>query len=385
MSTYDVAVIGGGVIGLSVARELGRSGVERVVVLERDGAVGQQSSARAMGGVRAQFTTPVNIQFSLHSIGEFERLSTEHPDRLTFHQTGYLLMTATETGEALLRDATELQRALGVPTEWLTPDEIVRRAPIVKRAGLRAGTFHARDGFLDPHSVVEVMRLEAGRAGAEIRVGARVGSIRVAPGGDFRLETTTGALSARHVVDAAGAHAGAVGELVGAGVAVFPVRRNLAFVRAPGHPADLIPMCVDIDTGVLVRREVGGGYVIAYSNPTDEPGWDISLDPRFLEQLAERIGNRFPSLEEATIDPRQCWAGLYPETADHHAIVGESAEVERFYVCAGFGGHGIMHSPAAGRAIAELVTSGTCTSFDLSSLRSARFAEDELVVEAAVF
>lgn len=380
---YDVAIVGGGVIGLSVARELKRDGVERVVVLEREGAFGQQSSSRANGGVRAQFATSINIAFSLHSIDEFEQLATAHGDVLQFHQTGYLFVTGTEQGEAVLKQSLELQRSLGLEVAWLTPAEVLQRAPIVLEEGLRGGTWHARDGFLDPHGVVEVMKREARMLGAELRLNSEVRALRRVSDG-FVVTTDRDDLRTRYVVNAGGADAGRIGKMVDLDVPVFPVRRNLAFARAPDHPAELIPMCVDFDTGVLVRREVGGGYLIAYSNPADEPGRETTVDPRFLDDVAERIGNRFPLVSEVPIDPRHCWAGLYPETEDHHAIVGISPEVERFVLCVGFGGHGIMHSPAAGRATSELVTRGACRSFDLHALRLARFAEGDLTIESAV-
>ena len=377
-------MIGGGVIGLSVAAELLGAGVDRVVVLEREGAVGRASSSRANGGVRAQFSTAINIALSLHSIGEFERLSLDHPDVLTFHQLGYLFAAGHEAGEGFLRNAAEIQRSLGVPTEWLEPDEIVERAPIIGRRGLRGGTWHARDGWLDPHGVIEVMRREAKSAGAEIRLHSEVVAIDQRSDGEFRVDTSSEPVAARYVVNAAGAHARTIGAMLGVDVPVMPIRRNLAFVRGAGTPNKACPMCVDADTGVLVRQEIGGGYVIAYSNPNDEPGWDTSVDPLFLGELAELIGGRFPSLESVPIDPRHCWAGLYPETEDHHAIVGESPEVNGFVQCVGFGGHGIMHAPAAGRAVAEIVTQGACTTFDLHPLRPTRFDEGDLTVELAI-
>ncbi|HXF73974.1 MAG TPA: FAD-dependent oxidoreductase [Actinomycetota bacterium] len=381
MTRVEVAVVGGGVIGLSVARELARAGVADVVVLEREAAVGQGSSARANGGVRAQFTTEPNVAFSLRSIEEFERLERE-TGLLGFHQTGYLLFTGTPEGERGLRAACELQRRLGVPTEWLGPEEVLARAPFLRPDGLRAGTFHARDGFLDPHGVVQAYAAELRRLGVEVRTGAPVTAIERG-GGRFRLATPHGPVEATWVVDAAGADAAEVAAMVGVRVPVEPVRRNLAFVR--DEPGPLTPMCVDLDTGVLVRREVSGGWVLAYSDPADPPGRDTSLDPTFLPKLAERVGNRFPHLQGRPIDPRQCWAGLYPETPDHHAVIGEAPGVPGFVLCAGFGGHGVMHSPAAGIAVAELVARGGCTSFDLHSLRPSRFEEGDLVVEAAVF
>jgi sarcosine oxidase subunit beta len=380
---WDVAVIGGGVIGLSVARELKRAGVERVVVLERHGAVGEESSSRANGGFRAQFTTKTNIGFSLFSIDELERLEAD-TGMLSMHQVGYLLFTGTEEGERGLRAACELQRSLGVPTEWLAAAEVLERAPFLRPDGLRAGTFHARDGFLDPYGVVKAIDHEARRLGAEIHTNTTVRAISRTREGDFEVRHGSGTLHARWLVNAAGSDAAEIGSMLDVEVPVDPYRRNLAFARDPAGAPDLIPMCVDLDTGVLVRREPSGGYVIAYSNPNDPPSRELSVDPAFFEDLAERIGNRFPFLEETPIDPDQCWAGLYPETPDHHAIVGETPEESRFLQCVGFGGHGVMHSPAAGRAIAELVALGRCEAFDLHPLRLSRFAEGDLVVETAV-
>jgi sarcosine oxidase subunit beta len=379
----DVAIVGGGAIGLAVARELAAAGVERITVLDREPAVGQGSTARANGGVRAQFTTPINVAFSMYSIGEFERLQRDHGDLLSFHQVGYLFVTATDDGEARLRAARDLQRSLGVDTEWLTPEEIGRLAPLVRLDGLRGGTFHARDGFLDPHGTVQALRAECPPDRVTVRTGVEVTGLR-SGSRSIEVATTAGDLGAGWVIDAAGPHAGLVAAMLGVDLPVEPVRRNLAFLRIPNEPPGLIPMCIDVDTGVLVRREVGGGYLLAYSNPADPPGWDTSLDPRFLEDLGRLIGNRFPTLRDVPIDPRHCWAGLYPETPDHHAVVGSAEEAERFIICAGFGGHGLMHAPAAGKAVAELITEGSSSTFDLHAFRHSRFREGDLVMESAV-
>lgn len=378
----DVAVVGGGVIGLSVARELRRAGADRVVVLEREASVGQGSSSRANGGVRAQFTTRANIQFSAWSIAELERLEAA-TGLLGFHQTGYLLLCGTEAGEAGLADAFALQRSLGVDVRWLAPAEALAMVPFLRPEGLRAATFHARDGFLDPHGVVAALRGETERLAVPVRTGTEVTAVERAPGGALELRAGDRTLRAQVVVNAAGPAAGRVAALCGVDLPVAPVRRNLAYVKEPA-PGPLIPMCVDLDTGVLVRREASGGFVVAWSDPDDLSSWDTGVDPRFLEQLAARVGNRFPLLEDLPLDPRQCWAGLYPETPDHHAVIGPDPDLPALVHCAGFGGHGVMHAPAAGRAVAELVTGGTCVTFDLYPLRPSRFAEGDLVVETAV-
>src|SRR5918996_2538420 len=268
--TVDVAVIGGGVIGLSVARELRLAGVDRVLVLEREASVGQGSSSRANGGVRAQFTTRANIEFSAWSIAELERLDAR-TGLLGFHQTGYLLLCGTEVAEPGLAAAYELQRSLGVEVRWLTPAQALELVPFLRPDGLRAATFHGRDGFLDPHGVVAVMRAEAGRLAAGVLTGAEVTAIEPAPGGGLDLRAGGTSVRAGVVVNAAGPAAGRVAALCGADLPVAPVRRNLAYVREPGGPGELIPMCVDLDTGVLVRREASGGVVGAPSAPRHPP------------------------------------------------------------------------------------------------------------------
>jgi sarcosine oxidase, subunit beta len=379
----DVVVVGGGVVGLSVARQLRRAGVDRVVLFERHPAVGQGSSSRANGGVRAQFTTAVNVQFSLHSIAELERLDRDS-GLLGFRQPGYLLLAGTEAGERSLRAACALQRSLGVDTRWLTPTEALQLAPFVRPDGLLAATFHARDGYLDPHGVVTALRLDAGRLGAELVTGAAVTGLERRPDGTFEVRAGDRSLLARRVVNAAGPQAAPVAALLGVDLPVTPVRRNLAYLSDPAGGGPPIPMCVDLDTGVLVRREGPAGFVVAWSDPDDPPCWDTTVDPGFLDALGERVGHRFPFLERLPVDPGRCWAGLYPETPDHHAIVGEPPEAPGFVQCAGFGGHGVMHAPAAGTAVAELIAGGRCDSFDLHPLRPSRFAEGDLIVETAV-
>lgn len=382
----DVAIIGAGVIGLAVARELGRAGIRDVVLLERETAAGRGSTARANGGVRAQWRTRPNIAFSRFTIAQLELLDRDTDGLPGFKQAGYLLFTGTETGENALRRGWELQRACGVDVAWLTPEQVMRHAPFIRPDGLRAGTFCGTDGFIDPHGVVQALQSQARAMGIEGRFDTKVTGISQA-GEGFAIATTSGEVAARWLVNAAGADAARIGAMLGIDLPCRPVRRNLACTDpVAAYDAtipSLIPMCVDLDTGVLIRRE-SGGFLIAWSNPDDLPGTDTSVDPAFLPAVAERIGNRFPFLEGVGIDRKNCWAGLYPETPDHHAIVGPVDSMPRFLQCIGFGGHGIMHSIAAGRAIAELISAGRSSTLDIHPLRLARFAEGDLIPETAV-
>ena len=374
----DVVVIGAGVIGLACADALSGMGVA-VTVLEARSSIAHASSSRANGGFRAQFTTAPNIAFSAFSIRFFESMP---PDLIGMHQTGYLLLTGTDEGAASLRHAAALQRSLGVDTVWVEPDEVGALAPIVRRDGLVGGTFHVRDGFLDPAGVCGELARRAATTGARIETDRPVTSVAVREGA-FDVSHPRGVERAEVVVNAAGADARVVARLFGADVPVEPVRRNLALL--PDAPGPLSPMVVDLDTGVLVRREPGGGWLVGYADPADPSGRETSVDPAFVEALATRLPHRFPSLLELPMDPRRWWAGLYPETPDHHAIVGMDRDVPGLVHCAGFGGHGVMHAPAAGRAVAELVANGACTTFDLRPLRPGRFGDGDLIQESAVF
>jgi sarcosine oxidase, subunit beta len=378
----DVAVIGAGAIGLNVACELRRLGIE-TVVFEANAAPGLGSTARAMGGVRAQFTTELNVLFSAFSISAYERLAADHPDILTFHQVGYLLLAEENDTVLALQSAIDLQRSLGIDTEVLTTDDILVKAPYIRVDGVKAASFHSRDGFLDPHAATTALVSEVRTLEGRIRSGVRVTGLAAQGSSGIQVRTTAGELAAGWVVNAAGPAAASIAAMVGSDLPVFPVRRNLAFIDGPRQP--LMPMTVDLDTGVVVRREVGGGYVVAYADPDDPSSTDTTLDPTFLPKLAERIGNRFPFLENRPVNSRQCWAGLYPETVDHNAVIGVFPDCPRLIHSAGFGGHGLMHGPAAGRAVAEIVATGECTTFDLRLFRPTRFAEGDLIVETAVF
>jgi sarcosine oxidase, subunit beta len=377
-----VAVVGAGAIGLAVALQLRRAGIGDVLVVDRSSAPGMGSTGRANGGVRAQFATPTNIAFSQYTIPGLIDLDDLTRGRVGFRPIGYLFMAGTEPTAAALRRSLATQRSLGVPTEWLSPDEVVELAPFVRVEGLRGATFCASDGIVDPHGVVSALWSEGRRLGVTYLFDADVVRLEHTRAGAL-LHCTAVDIEADYVVNAAGAFARDLAAQAGVDLPVVPYCRNLACTGpVPNIPAS-IPMCVDMDTGVLIRRE-GNGVLIGYSDPTSPPSFDTAFQSEFLESVAARVGNRFPLLEEATIDPRKCWAGLYPETADHNAIIDAPTGAAWFIQCAGFGGHGIMHSLAAGHAVAELIRDQRCSTFDLWPLRLDRFGDSTLSVETAV-
>ena len=378
----SVVVIGAGAAGLAVALQLSRAGVADVLVVDRNASPGMGSTSRANGGVRAQFTTAINIEFSRFTIEKLRELHDLSGGQVGFRANGYLFMTGTEAGEVALQRARALQLAHGIDVAWLSPPDVVAMVPFVDHDGLRAGTFCATDGLIDPHGVTSALWDEARRLGASLLSDTEVLDVTTSATGVV-AHTSNGDISAEYAVNAAGPYAATLAATAGIELPITPRRRNLAVTEAIAGMPDVTPMLVDSDTGVLTRRE-GAGFLIGFSDPHDPPSLDTSFDPGFLDAIAARIGNRFSFLENAHINTRKCWAGLYPETPDHHAIVDAPPQAPRFIQCAGFGGHGIMHSIAAGQAVTELITDGRCTTFDLHPLRLQRFDEPGGAAETAV-
>jgi sarcosine oxidase subunit beta len=380
---HDVLIVGAGVVGCSVAFHLARRGVRRVAIVERERLPGSGSTSKANGGIRAQFTTKVNVAMSLRSMEILDALAPEIGEPPVYRKAGYLFLTASRERLAAMERATAFQRSLGVTVELLDRDDALRLAPFVEGADLVGGTFGARDGFIDPGALAGFFLREATLAGVELACGAEVAAIDRTAAGTFVVTTSAGKREAGVVVNAAGAWSAAVAAAVGVDVPVEPVRRHLLMTGPCEALPPVIPMTIDADTGILIRRE-GDRALIAYSNADEPAGFVTAFDPSFPERIAEPFERRFPRVAAAGIDLKRSWAGLYEVTPDHHAVLGEVTGVPRFFLATGFSGHGIMHAPAAGEAVAEWIADGRSSSVDISPLALERFARGETIHETMV-
>ena len=378
-----VVVVGAGVIGSSVAFQLARMGVGDVVVLERETLPGAGSTSKANGGIRAQFTTAVNVAMSLLSMEILDALEEEIGDPPAYRKAGYLFLTDSPAKLAAMERAAGFQRGLGVSVEVLDASEVRRRVPWVAGEGLAGGTFGARDGFIDPGRLCSFFVSKAAAGGVRFAHGREVTGLE-RRGGAWAVTTADGSSwTAPHVVNAAGAWAGAVARLAGVDLPVEPVRRHIFLTGPVRDLPPVIPMTIDADSGVLVRRE-GDRILIAYSNPDEPPGFDLSFDPEFVHRFAEPLERRFPPVAAGGIDPRRSWSGLYEVTPDHHAVLGGVPGLSGLLLANGFSGHGVMHAPAAGRLVAEMIVRGRAESADVSPLALDRFARGALIHETMV-
>ena len=384
MQSADVVIIGGGIVGSSVAYHLTEAGCRNVVVLERESQQGKGSTGKSMGGVRAQFATPVNIRMSLFSIPFFRAFDevVGHPSG--YRGQGYLFVATHERHLRYLQANYERQVSLGLKTvALLQSEEVVRMVPQLRSDDILGGSFCSTDGFVDPHSVMRGFMLRAIDQGARLMRSAEVTAIERDAGGICGVRTASGRVATRTVVNAAGAWGGLVAKFVDVDLPVEPLRRMLV----PTEPFDKIahtaPMVVDMTTGFHFRPE-GMGLMMAWNDPEETPGFKTNFDPVFVEKILTRGVDRLPCLEEAEVNPKRAWAGLYEMTPDHHPILGPAHGIAGMYFANGFSGHGVMHSPATGKIMADLILKGTSDLVDTRLLNFERFAEGRLLEETAV-
>jgi sarcosine oxidase subunit beta len=383
MHTADVVLIGGGIVGSSIAYHLVAAGCSNILVLERETAQGKGSTGKSMGGVRAQFSTPVNIQMSLYSIPFYASFEERLGYPCDYRPQGYLFCATNEKHMAYLRANYEKQVAMGLKNVRLVAgDEIRGMFPLLRGNDIVGGSFCATDGFVDPNSAMIGFMTWAADHGATLWKNATVTAI-ARRGATFEVATTRESVYTPAVVNCAGPWAAEIARMAGIGLPVEPLRRMLV----PTEPFDQFPhtapMIVDMSTGFHFRPE-SRGFLLAWNDPEETPGYKTDFDPSFIEKILIRAADRVPVFENVEVNPKRAWAGLYEMTPDHHPILGESPEVPGFFFANGFSGHGVMHAPATGKILSDLILTGKTDLIDASLLNFSRFAEGRTIHETAV-
>jgi sarcosine oxidase subunit beta len=380
----DVIIIGAGIVGSSIAFHLTEAGVRDVLVIERETRQGLGSTGKSMGGVRAQFSTDVNIRMSIYSIPFLARFeeATGHPSG--YKPRGYLFMATNDRHMDYLRNNIARQKALGLKNvELLSPEDIRKVLPQLRSDDIVGGSFCPSDGFVDPESVMTGFMARAIERGATLWRGTEVTGICTERFTITGVTTTNGDVRAPIVVNAAGPWAAAVARMAGADLPVQPLRRMLALTEPFSGLPERLPMIIDMSTGWHFRQE-GLGLLMAWADPDQQPGFRADFDPAFIEKILTHAAARVPDFANLAVNPRRCWAGLYEMSPDHHAILGTAPEVRGFYFANGFSGHGVMHSPATGRIIADLIVRGETQVIDAQDLNVQRFAEGRAIEETAI-
>lgn len=347
----DVVIIGAGVIGCSIAFHLAKLGCHDIIVLERDD-IGSGSTGKCAGGIRQQFSTEANIKLSIESVRFFEHFEEHTGYPADFRQHGYLMLATTEEEVATFRQNVTLQQKLGVDVSLLTPQETKDLVPCLSTDDVLAASYCPSDGYADPYSVVQGFARAAREMGVKFRRETEVTGI-TRKGQLWQIHTTQGDFHCSILVLATGAYSGIVGKMLGLDIPLHPSRRHI-FITAPCDQVPRnSPLVVEFRTGFWFRRE-GLCLIFGMRNPDEPEGFDTTVDWGFLPAIGLVSQKRLPLLNELSITTAQ--AGLHDDTPDSNAIIDRVPDIEGLYVACGFSGHGFMHSPAAGRIMADLIT-----------------------------
>ncbi len=386
MQTADVVIVGGGIVGASIAWHLTEAGCRNVLIVERETHQGKGSTGKSMGGVRAQFATRPNIQMSLYSIPFYASFDERLGQPGGYRGQGYMFVATKPAHIDYLQTNQTLQKSLGLTqARMVSRNDIVATVPQLRSDDVLGGSFCPTDGFVDPNSVMVGFTTSACEKGATLWRSTEVTAIHREGSSITGVETTRGPVSTRVVVNAAGAWAAQIAALAGFELPVEPMRRMLIPTEPFDGVSHEIPMVIDMSNGFHFRPE-SLGFLLAWNDPEEKGGeFNTNFDPGFIEKVLTRAADRVPVFENLAVNPKRAWAGLYEMSPDHHCIIGPVEELKGFYCANGFSGHGVMHAPATGKMVADLILHGKTDVVDhVEVLSPGRFAKGELLRETAI-
>ena len=339
-----MVIVGGGVIGTSIAFHLAEAGVEDVLLLERR-ELGSGSTAAGAGGVRAMFSDELNVRIALRSLEAWAAFGARPGWEIALQRVGYLFLLSTDAQVAEFERGVAVQNELGVPSRMVSADEAADLSPLAGMDGVLAGAFCPLAGHATPDGAVQGYATAARAHGVRIEThrevtGMAPGAILTGDGGGRRGRIDTGS-----VICAAGPASARVGALARVKLAVRPERRRIAFTGAlEGLPGN-VPMTIDFATGLYFHRE-GPGLLFGTSDVCE-------TQDEWLERAEPVLRRRAPILLDAPIAGG--WWGHYEMTPDHNALIGEvTAPPGRFLYATGFSGHGFQQAPAVGEIVRDL-------------------------------
>ncbi|MBI5968725.1 MAG: FAD-binding oxidoreductase [Deltaproteobacteria bacterium] len=384
---YDVIIVGGAVMGSSVAYHLLISNPKlRLAVVERDPTYSQASSSLSLGGVRVQFSLKENIQISLYALDCFAHFEEEmavngEKPFINFREEGYLFLIDS-SGRALAEESLTVQKKLGGEVEWWSSEKIKREFSILSVNGLVGGTFGRKDGYLDPYAVMMAYRAKAVSLGAQYitdevielsKSGRQITGVQLASGL---------VLNAGIVVNAAGPWAAEIARTAGVELPVVPIKRQVFALKPAITLVRPLPLII-APSGLYFRSETGGLILVGRSMDEDKVGFDFTWEKeRFTEILWPELARIVPAFD--TLKLVRGWAGLYAQNQlDSNAILGPWPELKGLYLINGFSGHGLQQSPASGRYLAELIL-GRTPFLDLGSFSPQRILDNRPLSERGV-
>ena len=377
-SKVDVAVIGGGIIGLYTAYELAKRGVENIAVYEKN-YLGSGSTFRCGTGIRQQFGDEANIRMMKRAVEKWTTLGEEMGfPAFKMAQTGYLFLLYDEKEVEQYKKNVALQNSHGVPSKIISPEEAREIVPGLDISEVIAASWTPTDGKANPFLAVYGLSRALKRMGVEINEYTEVQDIMVKDGAVEGVKTAKGEVKADIVLNAANAWAKIFNEKLGINIPIEPYKHQ-GIVSEPFKKGEIKPMVISFKHGGAYLTQKANGGIIGGIALKYGPTWDITPTYDFLREVAKNFTRIIPALKYITII-RQ-WAGYYAETPDHNAAIGKIKEIDGYYLAAGFSGHGFMLAPAVAEGMAELITKGS-SSLPLDFYDPYRFQRGELREQA---
>ena len=349
----EIAIIGGGVMGLSIAYHLARRGLNDVVVIER-GYLAEGASGRNGGGVRQQWSTEINIRLMQESVELCRRFAVDLGVNVWFRQGGYLFLARSAQEVARLERNIALQNRCGVATRMLAPEQAREIVPEIDLAGIVGAAYNPTDGILFPWPFLWGYARQAAAHGVRIFTQTPVGGLEPVDGGGYLVHTPRGAVRARRVINATGAWSPQLAKLLDVEIPTWPIRHEICSSE-PLKPF-LRPMVSELASGLYCSQSMRGEIVGGVTLPGHGATYAMGSTLQFLSTYARRLVRLMPILAEIKV-LRQ-WAGPYDQSPDGNPILGAPPERPDFFLACGFVGHGFMMAPIVGKLYAEWLTGG---------------------------
>lgn len=372
-----VVIVGGGIIGASVAWHLAKSGVDDVVVVERS-EMGSGSSAKPLGGVRANFSDPSNIELGQRSLRAFDRFDDDFGVDIGLEKVGYLFLARDEQQLSGMTEAVQIQNDMGTNSRIITPDEAQRINPLIDASALTGASYSPADGFVQPTRVVEGYMSAAQELGVTFLNRTQILDIGTSAGQVSSVLTQRGEITTDAVICCAGAWSADIGEMVGVGLPIEPVRRLIGFTPDWAEHLPTVPFTLDLTT-TMYFHNAGGGLLLGISHD-QEPSFCRDFSYEWLDEFREAADIFAPVLKKAEVV--RGWAGLYENTPDRNAVIGQDPKIRGFFYAAGFSGHGLVQAPAVGELMADLFA-GRPSFMDATPFSADRFRNGGAVFSEA--
>lgn len=374
----EIVIVGGGIMGLSVAYHLAKEHKRKSLVLEASYLCGG-ASGRNGGGLRAQWSSETNIRLMQESLQLCREFAREHRINTWFRQGGYLFLARTAARRNDLERSVARQNECGLMTRWLEPRELTSIVPELSTDGVLGASYNPYDAVVFPWPFVWGYAEGARELGVEVETFTRVVGIETHGRSVTGVVTDKGRVRTSIVVNAAGAHSPEVARLAGVELPNTPVRHEICSSE-PLKPW-LKPLVADLTDGLYFSQSTRGEIVGGIADTRASTGPDQSSSYRFLALYARALLRTCPALGSVKI-LRQ-WAGLYDLTPDHNPVLGPIDELDGFFQVSGFVGHGFMMAPVIGKLLARHIATGERMSL-IERWNLRRFREGNLLEEGMI-